>query len=43
MGKPVVGGDVQLSVNLKTIPEVEKLFHALGEGGNITMPLEDTF
>lgn len=43
MGKPVVGDNVQLSVNLKTIPEVEKLFQALGEGGNITMPLEDTF
>lgn len=43
MGQPKAGDNISLSINCTSIPETEKLFNALSEGGNVTMPLADTF
>jgi PhnB protein len=43
MGPQVVGDNISISIHCKTIPQTQKLFKALGEGGKITMPLADTF
>jgi PhnB protein len=32
-----------LSVHLKSVPEAERIFAALANGGRVTMPLEKTF
>ena len=37
------GSNVTLSVQCKSKEEQEKYFNALAEGGQITMPLQDTF
>ncbi|MEX0719545.1 MAG: VOC family protein [Balneolaceae bacterium] len=37
------GDNVQLSINLTSTEEQDKLFKALADGGKVTMPLEDTF
>jgi PhnB protein len=37
------GGMVQLSVNVEDAAELDKVFNAMSEGGNITMPLQNTF
>ncbi len=37
------GNNFSLSLNANSREEAEKLFHALSEGGQITMPLADTF
>lgn len=37
------GDNVQLSLNLNSIEEQDLLFKKLSEGGEVTMPLEDTF
>src|SRR5687768_9126351 len=43
-GQPVtMRENVSLSVNCKTKEEQEKYFNKLAEGGNVTMPLQDTF
>jgi PhnB protein len=42
-GAPVAGDNVSLSIQPKDIPETERLFNALSEGGEVTMPLADTF
>lgn len=36
-------GMVHLSINFDDLAEEEKVFHALSEGGKVTMPLQDTF
>jgi PhnB protein len=36
-------GMIHLSINFNDTAEMEKVFTALGEGGKITMPLQDTF
>jgi len=43
-GVSVSSGDqVSLSINFSDLESIEKTFAALAEGGNITMPLQDTF
>ncbi len=42
--QPVNGGsNTSLSLNFKTVAEIEKRFAALSEGANVTFPLDDTF
>jgi PhnB protein len=53
-GQVLMGGDVaperyeapkgfSLSLQIDRISEAERVFHALGEGGTVVMPLEQTF
>lgn len=43
-GQPVSGGtNLSLSLNFKTVPDIDKTFAALSEAATITMPLQDTF
>jgi PhnB protein len=43
-GPPVkFGNNFSISVNTDSVKETEAIFHALAEGGTITMPLEKTF
>jgi PhnB protein len=43
-GMEVKGGtNLSLSLNFKTVEDIEKRFKALSEGATITMPLQDTF
>jgi PhnB protein len=43
-GQPVTGGtNMSLSLNFKTVADIDKTFAALSEGANVTMPLQDTF
>lgn len=37
------GNSVSLSINCQSVDEINQLFNSLSEGGEITMPLEDTF
>lgn len=39
----VNGSSVSLSLHAADIPEAEKLFNGLSDGGQITMPLAETF
>ena len=42
--QPVTNGNsVSLSINCQSTDEINHLFNSLSEGGEITMPLEDTF
>ena len=42
--QPVTGGNnTSLSLNFKTVADIEKTFAALSPGANIIMPLQDTF
>lgn len=44
MGQKVtMGNNISLSLHPKTKEEADRIFKALSEGGQITMPLEDTF
>lgn len=36
-------GNIHLCIDFKDIRAMENVFNALGESGNITMPLQDTF
>ena len=43
-GTSVNSGDqVSLSLNFKNLEGIENTFAALADGGNVTMPLQDTF
>jgi PhnB protein len=43
-GQPVSGGtNMSLSLNFKSVADIDKTFAALSDGSNITMPLQDTF
>ncbi|KUG10996.1 glyoxalase [Elizabethkingia sp. HvH-WGS333] len=42
-GKFAKGNNIQLSVNAGSREEADKLFNGLSAGGEITMPLQDTF
>lgn len=43
-GVSVASGDqVSLSLNFTDLESIEKTFAALAEGGNVTMPIQDTF
>ncbi|MBD0288075.1 MAG: VOC family protein [Flavisolibacter sp.] len=37
------GGMVHLSINFNNASEQERVFNALSEGGQVSMPLQDTF
>ena len=37
------GGNIQLSVELTKEGQIDEIFKKLGEGGNVTMELQDTF
>ena len=43
MGAPVVGDNISISIQCESIPQTQKLFNALAEGGEIKMPLADAF
>jgi len=38
-----IGNNISLSINTNSREEAERVFHRLSEGGNVTMPLSDTF
>ena len=42
-GGIVTGNNVQVSINLHSEEEINKVFAAMSAGANITMPLQDTF
>ena len=43
-GQAVSGGtNTSLSLNFKTVADIDKTFAALSDGATITMPLQDTF
>jgi len=43
-GQPVSGGtNMSLSLNFKTVADIDKTFAALSDGATVTMPLQDTF
>ena len=43
-GVPVTSGNnFFISIDCENLPEIEKLFKALGVNGNIDMPLQETF
>ena len=43
-GQPVSGGsNISLSLNFKSVEDIDKIFATLSEGATITMPLQDTF
>ena len=37
------GSNLSLSLNFFSIADIDKTFNALAEGGQVTMPLQDTF
>lgn len=37
------GNSVSLSINCQSVEEINHLFNSLSDGGQITMPLDDTF
>ena len=37
------GNNFSISIHCESVQELERLFTALGEGGKVTMPLQDTF
>lgn len=41
--KVATGTNTQLSLNFKHEEDIDRVFAALSEGANITMPLQDTF
>jgi len=43
MGPVAAGTNVSLSLNFPDVESIDKTFNALSEGGNVTMPLQDTF
>jgi PhnB protein len=43
-GMPFVqGNNIHINIDCDTVAELERLFTAFGEGGNVTMPLSDQF
>ena len=42
-GGIVTGNNVQVSINLHSEEEINKVFAAMSGGANVTMPLQDTF
>ncbi len=39
----IVGTNISISINTKTVEEATRLFMGLSAGGNVTMPLNKTF
>ena len=42
-GNPVDGSNVSISINAESKDEADKIFNSLAAGGQITMPMENTF
>ncbi|HZH64485.1 MAG TPA: VOC family protein [Flavisolibacter sp.] len=42
-GKPIEGSNISLSISADSREEADNLFNALAEGGQVTMPMENTF
>ncbi len=43
-GQPVSdGGNIQLNINMDNVEDLERVFNKMAEGGETTMPLQDTF
>jgi len=42
-GKPIEGTNVSLSISADSKEEADKLFNGLSAGGQVTMPIENTF
>lgn len=43
-GQPApAGGSIQLSLQIKTVEELEAVFNKMAEGGTVTMQTQDTF
>ena len=42
-GKPIEGSNVSLSISADSKEEADKIFNGLAEGGQVTMPMENTF
>lgn len=40
---PTAGNNFSISINADTKEEGERLFNALSDGGNVTMPMNETF
>jgi PhnB protein len=40
---PQPGNNFSISIQTESLPETERLFQALSEKGQVTMPLQDTF
>ena len=36
-------GNIQLSVEITEVDKIDEVFNKMAEGGNVTMPLQDTF
>ena len=43
LGEIPKGGNITLSINIDDVNEMETVFDALSAGGQVTMPLQDTF
>lgn len=43
MEATIKGNSISLALNFDDLTTLQKTFEALGEGGKVTMPLEDTF
>lgn len=39
----VIGNNFSISINTSTVEEADRLFNGLAQGGNITMPMNQTF
>lgn len=42
-GDVAIGANVSMSLNTETRAEADKLFNGLSAGGNVIMPMQDTF
>ena len=42
-GDVIVGSNISVSINTETRAEADKLFKGLSSGGNVIMPMTDTF
>ena len=40
---PTPGDNISLSLNCENLPEIERLFNALGDRGQVGLPLHDAF
>ena len=43
LGKVIIGKNVNISITTETKEEADRLFAALSQNGNVTMPMQDTF
>lgn len=43
LGEIIIGKNVNISITTETKEEADRLFAALSQDGNVTMPMQDTF